>query len=164
MGKTLLAGFANRRITPALGSQMAGFDARNGTAAAVHDDLHARALVMDDDQTVVALISLEIIGVDRAFAQDVRARITAATGIPAAHVVVAATHTHCGPVTVRHFFNQSQPLDAQYVAELADRTVEAAVEAFGRRRPAMIRAGMVTAEGIAVNRRSESGEPADRDA
>ena len=164
MNQKFLAGTANRIITPPLGCQMAGFDARKGTATDVHDDLHARALVLDDGRIQVALLSLEVIGVDRELADDMRGRFSANTGIPASNIVIAATHTHCGPVTFQHFFNQGQPLDSEYIRHLADQAVAAAEEAFAKRKPASIRAGMVPAEGIARNRRTDDGEPADREA
>ncbi|MGH9693084.1 MAG: neutral/alkaline non-lysosomal ceramidase N-terminal domain-containing protein, partial [Bryobacteraceae bacterium] len=115
MALELRVGVHSEIITPPLGSQMAGFAARGGVAQGVHDDLHARALVVDDGTTIAALISVEIIGIDRELADRVREEICLRTGIPAAHVVISATHTHCGPATFRHFFNQMQDLDTSYI-------------------------------------------------
>jgi hypothetical protein len=39
----LLVGVASRIITPKRGCELAGFDAREGVATAIHDDLFARA-------------------------------------------------------------------------------------------------------------------------
>src|SRR6185437_237640 len=146
-------GVARRRITPPLGCQMAGFDARKGVANAVHDDLHARALVFDNGATTVALVSVEVIAVSAEFAAVVRALVVSATGIPAANVFLCATHTHCGPVTMHHFFNQGQPLDEDYLAALRDAIVAAVHAAADDRKPRALKAGMVRCEGIAVNRR-----------
>jgi len=136
-------GVARRRITPPLGCQMAGFDARKGVASAVHDDLHARALVFDDGATTVAFVSVEVIAVSAEFSAVVRALVEVATGIPAANVFLCATHTHCGPVTMHHFFNQGQPLDEDYLATLRDAIVAAVRAAAEDRKPRALRAGMV---------------------
>src|SRR3954451_7844044 len=107
----MLIGTSSEIITPELGCPLAGFDARKGVAESVHDDLFARALVLDDGATAVALVSVEVLGVSKAFADVVRAETERWTGIPAANIVLSATHTHCAPVTLNHFFNQGQPLD-----------------------------------------------------
>jgi neutral ceramidase len=148
-------------ITPLLGCEMAGFDARQGLAQRVHDDLHARALVFDDGATQVALVSIEVIGLSRAFTQRVQKEIERRTGIPAARIILAATHTHCGPVTLRHFFNQDQPLDEVYMDRLAAGIVDSVEMAFAARTPSRVRSGFINVDGIAVNRRTSDGRPVD---
>ena len=160
----LLIGAASEVITPDIGCEMAGFAARTGRATGVHDHLHARALVLDNGQTRIALISVELLGVTRAFTNGVRSRIHRHIGIPASNIVIAATHTHCGPTTFTHFYNQGQPLDESYLVRLAESIVRAVRRAFDSRRPAALRSGFVTTQGIAVNRRSDNGLPIDPEA
>ncbi|HEY3936321.1 MAG TPA: neutral/alkaline non-lysosomal ceramidase N-terminal domain-containing protein [Bryobacteraceae bacterium] len=160
----LLIGAAAEIITPEVGCEMAGFDARKGRARGIHDDLHARALVLDDGRTRIALVSVELLGLDRLFATRVRAEIERRTGIPAGNIVIAATHTHCGPVTFNHFYNQGQPLDEAYLTRLASAIVASAERAVASARPRKLRSGFVRAEGIAVNRRTANGLPVDPDA
>jgi neutral ceramidase len=154
-------GVASRRITPPLGSQMAGFDARKGTAESVHDDLHARALIFDDGSALTAFVSVEVIAVSAEFALATRQRVEQATGIPASHIFLSASHTHCGPVTINHFFNQGQPLDAAYLESLAGGIVAATLAAWKDRRPRTLKSGLVPCNGIAVNRRTQDGLPID---
>ena len=154
-------GIASEVITPALGCQLAGFDARKGVAQRVHDDLHALALVLDDGTTKIALISVEVLAVSLPFAERVRAAIEERTGIPAPNVVIAATHTHCGPVTINHFFNQGQPLDQSYLDRLAAGIVSSVEKAFAGRQPRRLRSGMAPVEGVGVNRRTADGKPVD---
>src|SRR5689334_15748814 len=99
MRSSALIGTGARNITPNVGCQMAGFDARKGVAEGVHDELFSRALVIDDGSTTAALVSVELLGIDCMLAARVRAEIEKRTGIPAQNVVLAATHTHCGPTT-----------------------------------------------------------------
>ena len=61
----LLAGAAEVVITPPVGTCLEGYGARDGGIAGVHDDLHARALVVDDGTTQAAIVSCDLIGVDR---------------------------------------------------------------------------------------------------
>jgi hypothetical protein len=42
------AGAAEVVITPPVGVQLEGYGGRDGPSTAVHDDLHAHALVLDD--------------------------------------------------------------------------------------------------------------------
>jgi neutral ceramidase len=155
------AGWASELITPDLGCPLAGFDARKGVATAVHDDLFSRALVLDDGKTRVALVSVEVLGVSRPFSDRVRAEIQHRTGIPARNVVLSATHTHCAPVTLNHFFNQGQPLDQRYLDRLASGITASVIRACESLKPRKLRTGFVTVEGVAVNRRTETGLPID---
>ena len=136
-------GTARRRITPPVGGQMAGFDARKLASNAVHDELHARAFVFEAGGQSVVLVSVEVIAVSAGLSVDVRARISAATGISAANIILSATHTHCGPVTLNHFFNQGQPLDVAYVETLANGITQAAIEAHQSRRERVLKTGLV---------------------
>ena len=71
---TLLAGAAEVVITPPIGTYLDGYGARASGSVGVHDDLHARALVADDGTTQVALVSCDLIGVDRRLVGERRAR------------------------------------------------------------------------------------------
>lgn len=157
------AGLAAERITPPMGSQMAGFDARKGVSTGVHDDLHARAMVLSDGDVTVAFVSVEVIAVSRPLAQRVREAVAVCTGIPAANIFLCATHTHCGPVTLHHFFNQGQSLDEQYLDSLVESIVSAIDHAARSLTPSVLRIGKGTCN-IAVNRRTEDGLPIDPEA
>lgn len=140
---------------------MAGFDARKDVAKAVHDDLHARAMVFDDGIRQVVFVSVEVIALSAEFASSVRSQCESATGIPASQIILSATHTHCGPVTLHHFFNQGQALDKEYLYALAVSIVTAVEEACARKKPRIFKTGLVECNGIAVNRRTADGLPVD---
>lgn len=154
-------GAAHREITPPLGSQLAGFDARKGVSTGVHDDLYARALLFERNGVQAMLISVEVISLGRSFCMRLRKEIERLTGVPAAHIVIAATHTHCGPATHNHFYNQDQSLDEVYLVSLAACICEAAVEAYQQRAPRRLRSGFARCDQFAVNRRSSDGNPTD---
>lgn len=156
-----LVGFARERITPPLGSQMAGFDARVGTSNAVHDDLHVRALVLSDGAVKAALVSVEVIAISAEMSFAIRMRVEHATGISLSHIFLCATHTHCGPVTLHHFFNQGQPLDEVYLERLASTVADTIRQAADALKPRVLKTAIVPCEGIAVNRRTADGLPVD---
>ena len=89
----LRVGLAEADITPPLGIPMVGYSAREGTARAVLDRLLVQAVVLDDGETSVALIALDL------------RRLTSARILQAVrsqgfdHVILAASHTHSGPDT-----------------------------------------------------------------
>jgi hypothetical protein len=91
----VLAGAAEIVITPPYGSPTLGAIQRS---TGVHDDLYARALVLDDGEQEVAILSLDLIGMEFALADEIRRTIAAHTGI--SHALVHCTHNHSAPFTI----------------------------------------------------------------
>lgn len=63
----------------------------------VRDPLRAGVLILDDGETKAAIVTLDTIGAWEDMVKDARARIEAETGVPAANILVAASHNHSGP-------------------------------------------------------------------
>ncbi|MGV2333040.1 MAG UNVERIFIED_CONTAM: hypothetical protein LVR18_02570 [Planctomycetaceae bacterium] len=90
---SLQAGAATSNITPELGGGIVGgFAAVPSTD--IHDELHARCLVLDDGRTQVAVVVCDLLGIHHKVSETARRRIEQQTGIPANHVLISATHTH----------------------------------------------------------------------
>lgn len=148
-------GLAEVKITPPLGTPMAGFAARQDTAKGVHDDLHVRTLVVSNGENAVALVSAEVIGVEKEVVLEIRELAGARTGIPAGNILISGTHTHSGPV-----------LGGDYRNSFVQSTVSSIVKAWRSRRPRSIGTGTVTHLGwVGMNRRQlESGfNPVDKE-
>lgn len=94
-------GAATIDITPPVGTPLDGYGGRTDVSLAVHDPLYARALYLDDDETQVALIVCDLIGIGSFLAQRARELIAERPGIPPSNVMISATHTHAGPAGVR---------------------------------------------------------------
>jgi hypothetical protein len=157
----LTAGLAKVCITPPPGVPLAGFAARQGNASGVHDDLYARACVVEEDGRALAFVSVDLLALDARFVRAVRRAVQRRTGIAPEGLLIAATHTHAGPVTIRTFFNPGQSLDAGYMETLAAAIEQCVTEAWHARRPARIGVGTGRAEGIGVNRRTPDQRPID---
>ena len=88
------AGAAKIDITPPVGCRLLG----SGTASTgVHDPLCARALVVDDGLRSWAIVCLDLMGLDFAFNDRLKAAIIDCAGVDA--VVVNCSHTHSAPFT-----------------------------------------------------------------
>lgn len=72
----------------------------SGDGVRVHDPLYAKALVLDDGHTRVAVVAMDVVAiggigdVSDDFLPRLRARLEAELGIPGDHVLVNASHTH----------------------------------------------------------------------
>ena len=151
----LRAGASRVNITPFLGGPMAGYGARDRGSESIHDELYAKALVLDDGKTGVALITTDLIGIDRDFAEDVRTLIEERVGLPPDRVWLCGSHTHFGPSvsTSRTNDGNVDPFDRAYGDVLAAKLATAVQLAHSRLRPARLGAGATRAEGISYNRR-----------
>jgi hypothetical protein len=159
----LKAGFARVCISPPLGAPLAGFAARLGVSEGIHDDLFARALVLANEASAVALISLDVLALPDEFVKCVRKSIHASTGIHPDSVMIASTHTHAGPVTITTFFNPEESVNTNYMDSLSLAIDEAVMTAWRKRFPARIGVGAGRVEGIGVNRRSPDQRPVDEE-
>lgn len=159
----LTAGFSKVCISPPIGAPLAGFAARQDTCEGIHDDLFSRALVIEKDGNAVAFVSLDVLAVSSEFVGRVRENIQRRTGIEKDAVMIAATHTHAGPVTVRTFFNPDGTLDNNYMERLAKAVEDSVAAAFDKKFPARAGVGRGSVSGIGVNRRTADQQPIDEE-
>ncbi len=146
------AGAATANITPPLGLPLVGGWSPL-PAKDVHDELHVRALVLDDGDQRVAIVLADNVGVTREVFDDARERIAEALPIPPANILMASTHTHSaasarGP----NRLVPNEPL-APYQQFIADRIVDGVKIAYGRLEPAQIGWGSVNDDSELFNRR-----------
>jgi len=94
----LRAGVAKDVITPPIGIPLAGYAFEKKASIGIHDELYARAVVLEQGTTRAALVICDVLGFERPTVQKIRTMVEQTTGIPQQNVVVAATHTHSGPV------------------------------------------------------------------
>lgn len=92
--KAFEAGAATANITPFLGGGLVGNFGAPPPAAHVHDELHARCLVLDDGQVKLVFIIVDNIGIHRNLIDEAKRLIQEETGIPRSNVLVSAIHTH----------------------------------------------------------------------
>ncbi|MFN8492385.1 MAG: neutral/alkaline non-lysosomal ceramidase N-terminal domain-containing protein [Caldilineaceae bacterium] len=160
MLNSLLAGSAKVDITPPLTIPYLGYEPRHALFQGVHDPLYARAVALDDGATQVILLAVDAIGYSndllgpgRNFTAEVRQRIQAHTGVPAAHIMLATTHAHSTPETCNLRRLLDTPATAPWLEVVLDQLTSAAAMAFAQRKPSRLKAAAGMVEGLARNRR-----------
>jgi hypothetical protein len=89
----LRIGAAKVDITP---TDLAGLNPMGGGAfSGVHDAIYARALILEDGRTAVAIVSIDAIEVGDM--TPLRQRIASEVGIPFGNIMITATHDHSAP-------------------------------------------------------------------
>ena len=123
------AGFGKATITPPLGVELCGYGMYlERRATEVHDDLFARALLLEDDDGERALlITLDLIGLAQETSEAIAHRVGEAVGLDPGRVLVSSTHTHSGPAT--GVINGMGVMDPAYVDTVPGCCVEAAIAA-----------------------------------
>lgn len=145
----LKAGAATSNITPKIGSSING-SMQDIKIENIHDETHARALVLDDGRTQLAFVVLDLCMVSREVLDQAKQRAHELTGIPTSHMMMSATHTHSAGTACGVF--QSDP-DPAYLAFLADRAADALIRAYRNRVPAQIAWGVGEERNEVFNRR-----------
>jgi hypothetical protein len=141
-------GLAGAKITPPQPVFMAGYANRNKPYERVHDDLFAKAMVLDDAAgTRGILITTDVIGFPAEIATPLRERIASKTKTPAKSVLINSSHTHTGPtLSLDPTPSEGRALTdaertAAYTKDLCDKILSLAEEAAGKLQPAKLSFG-----------------------
>jgi len=76
------AGVAVANITPPVGVDMTGFGGRPSGAIGIHDDIFAKALVLDDGNHQLIIVTSDLLSLDFDLVKRIRDLIEANIGIP----------------------------------------------------------------------------------
>lgn len=158
------AGTARVVITPKEPMWMAGYGSRNHVAEGVEHDLWAKALVLESPAGArYALVTLDICGIGRDLSVGIRDKLQERHGLTRDRVVLACSHTHCGPVVGANLISMYPMNDAQrkqvaeYAVVLSDAIVGVVGDAIKQVAPAEL-AWQTGRADFAVNRR-ENNQP-----
>jgi len=148
-GRQLRVGAAASNISPWLGLSInGGFGDHKATN--IHDELHARCLVLDNGETRLGLVVVDCCMVPREIFDDAKRLIEKETGLPADHLLMSATHTHSAPAATPVF--QSDP-DPDYQQFLTRRIADGVRRAIANLTPARISWGVGSVPNQVFNRR-----------
>ena len=140
----LQAGVGRQKITPKIGTPLYGYFDRLGPSTGVHDDLWARALVLDDGDTQIALCSVELCVFRAREVALVRQAVAERCALLPENIFLFATHSHAAP---------SGHNPNHWHRPLTDLIADAIVQAYESRQPACIGIGAGFLFGHNINRR-----------
>ena len=160
------AGASFKNITPKKSHFLYGYPFVERMSTGVNDWLYSSALYLTDGNESVFFIANDIIYVNKSIVTSVRKIVSEATGVPADHIMIGATHTHSGPVTVDSVVSGNDPVvppvDPDYIDFLEKQMISSAIMAFHHAAPAKIGLTVADGTGIGTNRHVPDG-PADLD-
>jgi len=159
----LLAGTAVVDITPPLGYRMSGYF-HERLATNTLNPLHAKALVLRQGEARAAMVFCDLVGLFLDVSSRARKAAAEKTSIPAENILIAATHSHTGPLYAgalrKHFHDLAvakhghDPCEkVDYPAKLAAGIVEAITRADAAAKPVRMAAGAAQQKGLSFNRR-----------
>ncbi len=164
LGNRFIAGTAVADISPEQGIELTGYPHYERANTGIHDPLYASCIYLDDGQTRIAWISLDLTKYSKQYVQKVRERIFERTGIPQKNIMITCTHTHSGPLAAGRYdmegLRKSLVPDAGYIAFLEDRLVHVVDEACRHPFSAMVGMEKGTCgreQGVGGNRRDPDG-------
>jgi neutral ceramidase len=154
---------AVRDITAPIGYRLCGYFYERFSTG-VHDPLLAKAVYLEQGDQKIALVFCDLIGVPQTLTDQVRAEAVARFGIPGTNVLVAATHSHTGPLyfdALRNYFHQraeaqhgKDPAETvDYPKFLSAKILEAIAESKQGAAPIELDAGRTFKWGLSFNRR-----------
>ena len=150
---TLQIGFARHDITPPLGVTIGG-SFEPPKAIEILDPLEATALaVADSNGSLVLMLSLDILMLNRATVQQYKAAITEATGVPGDQIFIHCTHTHNGPSMTAMGGYPLSELNLKYREELGPKLAAVCAAAISDRKPAKMGWTVGKAPNVAFIRR-----------
>ncbi|MDD5678489.1 MAG: neutral/alkaline non-lysosomal ceramidase N-terminal domain-containing protein [Kiritimatiellae bacterium] len=91
------AGLAEVVVNPKLGTDLAGYSAWQRPATGIHDDLHIRSLVLENNGVAAAILSIPVCILDADITRAIREAGSRTTGIEPTRIMIHATHTHSAP-------------------------------------------------------------------
>jgi neutral ceramidase len=131
----LRAGAAAIDITPKPGVSLDGPISKNGPVTGIHDRLHARALVLDDGKTRLAIVICDLCMIGHDVFDSAKDSVHKKTGLATDRMLMAATHTHAAP-RANHI--GVGLLDDEYHKLLADGIAAAVIQAEKNLAPAKV--------------------------
>lgn len=142
--ESVRVGLAEVDITPPVGFPMAGYY-HERLATGSKDPLKAKAVVFLSDKAQAAWVACDLTGIATDLSQAVRNQAAKATGIPAANIILSATHSHTAPdyskALYDHLEKTKPTIRTEYAARLIDSIAQAVVKAHAAAAPVSLHAG-----------------------
>jgi neutral ceramidase len=161
MSDKLQAGAASVDISPIDVQFLCGYPHVERYSEGVHDPLMSSALYLNDGKREVLFVASDVIYLSKQTVSVLRERISKWTGLVGGSIMITATHTHSGPITVdqigREMDSVIPPVNPAYLQLLEDGLFKAAVGAVENAKPAELGLVIANGSGVGGNRRDSAG-------
>ncbi len=158
VSNSLQVGFGQVEITPVRPTPMAGYYG-NRLSTATHDPLWSKATVMDDGQTSVAIIALDLVATTKWLVDETRSLIADQSKLSPECILISATHSHTGPVLFdpnssryNRFGNEATETK-QFMLDLPSKIAASVTKAIAAKQPLTVRHAIGEEPQLAFNRR-----------
>jgi neutral ceramidase len=115
------AGAAKVDITPPLGTFING-DFVPHYAQFIHDKLYAKALVMQQEERLIAIVVVDICVMPKDFLDNIKSEINSQIGIEPKNILISSTHTHAAGSVASVYLGAA---DVQYMKKLPALIIQA---------------------------------------
>jgi hypothetical protein len=144
-------------LEPQAGCWLTGFAARPYPSNGQHDPILARAVLLDDGNTRIAIVACDLIGIDAKTVASLRLRIAERSGgnIPAGNILFSCTHTHAAPASMR-FRGVLGFVNEAWWAAAQEKIVALVAGLHASLAPAQFAFATTTVDGLSFNRQDQS--------
>ena len=96
---TLLAGFGRMSINPESPVGMGGYsDSETRKSGVILDNIYTTCVSFQEGDQTILVYTIEVCGLSDSGTENIRTRVSTATGVPNENIFIGATHTHSAPV------------------------------------------------------------------
>src|SRR5581483_7371941 len=134
---------------PNLGVSLCGA-MQERVAQNIHDELHARCLVLDNGEQRIALVVVDLIAATKDLLGEIKHQIHSFTGIPLTNILISCTHTHSAATSVSVFQSKVEKSYLQWAGPRVADSVRVAVK---RLQPARVGWAVGREDRVVFNRR-----------
>ena len=155
---TIWFGYATRDITPRAAAWLQGYANRVKPSQGVSEPITIACLALRTENTVLLLVSCDLIGIHSYMCDDFAASIQQTVGVPSEQIMFACSHTHFGPgLSIARFADPAVGVlepSSEYAQFFRRRLVECAEESVGTVHAGNLEVLRVPVPQITYNRRT----------
>lgn len=130
------------------GLPLGGYDARKQPSEGVHDDIHARSVIIQLGADKACLVSIDFVGLEKTRVESTKKKICEQFGVLEQNILICAIHTHSAPLNIRLFAEPYKEFEQVY-----DGIVESVKKAVTNMQDGVIKIVKTIIKGAAFNRR-----------
>ena len=146
----LYAAFGEIELPCPIGTPISGWIPPERPMRMKLDPLQANMAILKNGEATLVLVSMDLLMLDIADADEMRRLVAETVGSTYENVLIAVTHSHCGPAATECY---DSPKDHEFVSTVKKLLVQCARETYARLEPAVLGSSFTYENDISWNRR-----------